>query len=944
MALPRGLPARWGVVQAETWKFAVGLSSTVETESMRAMELPSAEAFEEAAALADALVEAARHAPLAGPAKSATKEVREWAEATGASGADDELLRRYNEAASSVPEELRAGLLETARGDLGRRAVLLILSRTGTSDALRLIALDVLAQGAESGDAEELARVNIRQRPEVLGKALDVLAGTGSTVALFALSKVFAQRGDELADQARSLAADLWTTNPVASAARDPELSSRAGEALADPSQALYAVLAMETPEQASMSASESGRALLEAIGPQMMELDERLRDAGRASSLSAFHARLRDELLELALIAGVPADSKVQERALENLFRRQDLGDVADLAPSLPGPAIGEYARRALAKENRRGSRADRAQLALELLRERDASLRSSFRDLAVECLSEDSPELRFEAARLLAVDQDSLEAKTRAALGAAYEDLPPHLQSMLARHLRGSVVRSGPRDIGSFLRWVRDGGPDEIEDRLSALFERWAGDDGMASEDVEAFMDAFGALFTELPSEAQPRFVDQLVTVSAGWLRARRGRLAQPLQALLSWARYRAIVSDHYGRFAELLLADQARALLGETLRIEGTVVSELLQRAAQSDLNEDFEGRLLLPVLASAVQDDPKAASTAIGASDERAQRRLLAAGVLAGSDSREEAARLAKALAERTTERFEKRRRAVLAALDEMEEASAGNEGLGKLVDEVRNALLREDGESPAGEDDGSMDGAAEPADVPEAVLSWRQQAANRFGGVVELDGEGRRQTLTPRDDLLTDGEALIELVSQLDRRAYSKRVAPPSDRPYYRRDLERVLAAALKAGAIEKGSGGEPVAAKALGSAGPQFLELINRPATELRTLFWSLWADREGADANSDLRSALLEAASDSDRQQAAGMLAAASASRPEEVREAAQEGVEVSQVLRPRGLLRVLVEVGVEVADELEEPPYLGRVLALPLPFACGLIGGIGL
>src|SRR5687767_10915750 len=66
--------------------------------------LPSPSEFSEPGELAAALADALRYAPLEGPAKSLTRDVRDWAESHDVTGTDEEILRAHNEAADTEPD------------------------------------------------------------------------------------------------------------------------------------------------------------------------------------------------------------------------------------------------------------------------------------------------------------------------------------------------------------------------------------------------------------------------------------------------------------------------------------------------------------------------------------------------------------------------------------------------------------------------------------------------------------------------------------------------------------------------------------------------------------------------------------------------------------------------------------------------------------------------
>ena len=242
----------------------------------------------------------------------------------------------------------------------GREALIALLGRAGASDEVRLATLDALEPKVTPADAPELARINTGQRPAVLSRALDVIAATACGMALFALRKVYGVR-EESRPVAMQLAVDLEQLLPEAIALRQGAARSDA----LDDRELLLCALALPLTRQFDLTQS-----LLSRLSGSAVELDSELRSKG-TSSAGRFHAQLRDELLTFALIAPLENEA-LQERALDNLFRRDVNGETRAVVSALPDRALEIYSERALTRQNRRG-RPDRAAAALEMSALRD-------------------------------------------------------------------------------------------------------------------------------------------------------------------------------------------------------------------------------------------------------------------------------------------------------------------------------------------------------------------------------------------------------------------------------------------------------------------------------------------------------------------------------------------------------------------------------------------
>ena len=668
------------------------------------VRVPSPQSFSRASELADALADALRATPLTGPASSVTKEVREWGQSSGPDE-EGELLDRYNAAAESEPRRLLDELAELASDPLGREGIISLLAHAGASVPARQLALQALEGKVEPSDVSLLVRVSLRQRPQVLALALPLIASTGVAEALFALRKVFGVREDEIAAQANELAGRLEESVPEAGALRHRLGDSVSETASVPPSRAtLFALLSLDSEHQQAVSTGGLDVASVRELGPIVGEVHAELREQGRSpSGLNPYEARLRDELLEFVLVSGWDVDDELSRRASDNLFRREDTYDVEQLLPYLRENALRNYVERSLAREHRTGKREDRALASLRALRGADDLIRRDFVPVALEALGESSEPLLFEAVRFLAGEQARLAPSDRARLLESYEALSGSYRVRMAGDLDRSMAMEA-KTIDGFLAWIGADDAGDLNDRVDALLERWAGETDASTEEASAYLTAFGRVLSRLPEQDRERAENQLVDAASAWLRAQGGVIREPVRALVRWVRFREIAVSRFPSFAERLKADQARGLLEEAIGDEGGVSTELLARASSVELSADFEERLLVPVLADCIATDPGAGRAVAEDATPQAAPRLLAAGLTAAASLQSELSRRRRALKLGTTETLERHKAEILHAVDEAVEAGEGNERLEELLAVIRRAV--------AGE-------AVPPADTPDA---------------------------------------------------------------------------------------------------------------------------------------------------------------------------------------------------------------------------------
>lgn len=782
------------------------------------------------------------------------------------------------EQSEDAQNELWVELGQLIEDRIGKAAVIRLLGITGTSDDVRLLALRVLEGQLGPDDTGDFARANLKQRAQVIGPAVEALGSIPGAEAVFALAKIYARRDDDAGSLARNLAESNRAKDP---ASRDLEaLVSGEGSLTAVPERAsrelLLAAMSLPTQTQADLAGTDWGKELGERMSPAAQTEGDRIRSLSSGpGGLHSYDSTFRDEMIDLALVTAMPVDEEFHAWARENLFRSDDLGRVSEVAPYLPGPELAEYARRALSVQNRRGSRSDRARLALELLRESTADVRLARREEAVACLDEEDADLRSEALRLLAVDSGELPAQLRGRLATVFDELPPANQSRISADLQ--LGGKGPESHESFLRWVKGAEGQDVQIRLEALLERWAGLRGtITPEQAGELIQTFGGGFALVGQDVQPEITQDLVEVTSGWIRSRKGRIVDSTSVLSMWRPFRGIVATHIGEFIERLRVDQAKGLIREILGLrEDGPDPELLAELAEQPLSgEDFQ-RVLRPVLVEAVRADPQAVGNVIGRTSSGSGCRLLAAGLIADLESKSRSRLLAESLRVGTPESLLERQRIVLDALEGAKEEADGNQRIVELLGEIGRTIGGNTGDQSDRGLATRSSGNAESSlgEPPAAVLDWRKGAVDRFAGIVKLNG----QILIFPTDSVSDGVELLGLIKELDRRSHSKRVAPVSEREHYREDLVRLLDSILDSGLVAVDKRGSTLTPNArLSDSGTGIAELLDGGRPELRDLFWQRVNSRGEDGGSSQLFMALERSADHPGDGPALSMLSAA--------------------------------------------------------------------
>lgn len=771
----------------------------------------------------DSVVERLRTTPLSGPRDKPSAEVREWADIASQTGSDAEVLAAFNRAADVDAAAVRADLMRLAEQADTRRALIAVLSRQGTTDATRLAVLAALGATITEHDVEEFARVSVRQRAAVLGPTLDLLGSMPTGEALFALARVFAMRDDEFGARAARLASALRGDVPVAAAL------DAAAEAVPPTRTQVELAYAAAASDPMTLAQLRDGpmTPLKARLADEMAVLDARLQSRAKESggSTNEFDTRLRGALYEAMALTALPSIDGHQARALEHLFRRRDLNGLARLAPMLPTDVLRQYVMRSLTRDNRRGDRPDRARFALELAGDDRPGLWEAARAAVIECLDEEAFELRVAASVALARHATQLESRLRRRLAKMFARFDAATQERVVDHFAAVLAtESHEVDIETFIRWVRTAPVEELSTRLDELLARL--EPGETSpEDAHVIVTAFLRERAKLAPDTQTAIDRQATDAVARWIHSHRSRPMDAIRAVLSDKDAADVFVGNLALAIAILRADQGRFVIGQLLESLAPI-DQALGVVASADVEPAQFERIMLPVLASAIANEPQALSSVIAKVEPSAGLRLVVSVISALSATRRRIAELAESAGDEDVAALTSRLAQVLDAVDVAERAAAGNDELLRHFGAVRQAVS---GLGDAGSDS-----------VPATVREWRLEAARRLPDVVNAPAQGC-QALQLSGDLARHGTELVRLLAELDQRAFSPRVVSADARPHHVRDLQSCVADVARAGLLD-----DP--------------DPLNIPTsrTSLAQAAWSAWAQRHASDVMERLREAVL--------------------------------------------------------------------------------------
>lgn len=712
-------------------------------------------------------------------------------------------LRDPSVAGRSVPASDE--LLEAAADRDGRAVLIGLVNRPGVTNHARLAVLGALDGRLAPEEAATLARAVAKQHPSVVLRAISVLEASRSAAALFAVRKPLRRSEPELAEAcdraAERLASSLPEERYIRRGAVPPPNSPRR--------ELAYAAAAAAPETLATVRERTAHDRLTDALGAGVRDLLEELATQSRSHSLTDFEGRLRDELHEVVLLTGVPADLEQQQRSLDNLFRRRDLADVSELIPHLPVEAVTRYATRALSRAHRRSERADRAVLALGMIEHADLEVSRSLHAVLVECLGEEDPTLGAGAIAALAARGDELSPAEQRQVIERFGRLPTSEQRALAPRLEGLAVGAEDElDVDSFLRWVEGAADEERPARLRALRLRW--DTTVVDrEHATSFLATLARGIDRLPPDDRGMARNDLLEGALSWLYRQGTQIVEPSRALLAWPGFAYLVLDDLDLSLSLLRAEQARGLLLEILRQsedEAVVVSAI----ARADLDGRNFARVVAPVLGEAIRRDLWATDATFRGLEPVARRRLLHSALEVASHTKRRIESLGHASHDVADAETARHGDAVFAALHKAEVASEGNDSMQRHFDAVRRAV-------------GSALAVERATEVPEAVAAWRLEVAERFPDAIDLPSDGR-EPLRVRSS--APSESVLRVLSELDRRVHSTRVVTAPERTHLRHDLLNCIDHVVRGDLIE----------------GPTSATLSARSA--LGQLVWGRWADQ----------------------------------------------------------------------------------------------------
>lgn len=747
-------------------------------------------------------------------------------------------------ALDTVPAATSDRLLEAALEREGRTALLALVNRTGLTNVGRRAILDALRETFEPDEAPVLARAIVRQHSSVMLAGIGLLEGSRSAAALFAVRKPL-RRGeaeiDEACDRAAArLGIEVHAERYVRRNGVPPENF---------PVRELAYAAAAAAPETlAAIREQGADKRVIDQLGRGIEGLLDELNVQTRTGSLNEFDGRLRDELHEAVVLTGLPDKTERQERSLDNLFRRRDLGDVGQLAQHLPQAAVIHYAKRALSQSNRSSKRMDRAVLALAMLEAAESGTRAALHDVVLECLEEADAGLAAGAVAALAAHAEDLPARDRQRVIGRFGTLPAQMQQELAPRLSGLAASAEEGlDVDSFLRWVEGAPDDERRARLRALKARWD-TTVIAPEQATLFLATLARGIDRLPEAEQEQWREELVEGALSWMFRQGTKIVESSRALLAWPPFAWLVLEDLDLSLSLLRPDQARGLLIEVMR-QAEEPAWFVASVAQADVEAEELPRVVVPVLVEAIRSDLRATDTAFESVDPAAQRRLLQSALIAAGQTRRRIEALGQTTRDAADAAAVRHGGAVLDALRAAEEASEGNEAIQAQFDAVRRAVA-------------TALVSQEARDLPDGVVRWRLETASRHSEVLEAPDEGC-SPLRFTEGAPTAG--VLRVLSELDQRVHSPRVVTAEERTHLRQDLLRCIDHIVDARLVEK------EAARGLGS----------RPA--LGQLVWARWAQRT-ADPSGDLVQALSKLTDAQDRQQAVLKVDALAGHTPEGV------------------------------------------------------------
>jgi hypothetical protein len=456
---------------------------------------------------------------------------------------------------------------------------------------------------------------------------------------------------------------------------------------------------------------------------------------------------------------------------------------------------------------------------LALAMMDHAGQEVSRGLHGVLIECLEEEEPTLVAGAVAALAARGDELTPAERRRVIERFGRLPSHEQRTLAPRLEGLAVGAEDElDIDSFLRWVEGARDHERPARLRALRVRWD-TTVIDAKHATSLLTTLARGIDRLPPDDQRAAQEQLLEGALSWLYRQGTQIIEPSRALLAWPGFAGLVLDDLDLSLSLLRADQARGLLLEILRQsedEGRVVSAI----ARADVDGRNSARVVLSVLGEAIRRDLRATDGTFRQLEPAAQRRLLHSALNVASHTKRDIEALGHSTQDVADAEAARHGDAVLAALHDAEVASEGNESMQRHFDAVRRAVE-------------SALATERMSEVPDAVVGWRREVAERFSAAIDVT-DGGREPLRVRAG--APSESVLRVLSELDRRVHSARVVTAPERIHLRQDLLRCIDYVVDGDLLEGPAGAALGARSALGQ------------------LVWGRWADQTADPAGELVR------------------------------------------------------------------------------------------
>ena len=459
---------------------------------------------------------------------------------------------------------------------------------------------------------------------------------------------------------------------------------------------------------------------------------------------------------------------------------------------------------------------------------------------------MAEDAVELRFGAARALAMDPTTLDDGDRSAIGEVYSELPAEWQERLAPSLRDVLPDDVVLDVPALVRWVLAAGSDETADRLEAALKRWRNAGTIDPSGAAQLASSLIELAERLPAADQPDARIEIADHVARWMATARSQPKTAIDGLLTGHGLPGLICGTFWQ-SQLVRLSRGMAIALLPAAVLSAPEPEQALSGLLANVSEPREGfRAALPVLLAGTLDldrvFPQAPSVG------RAELLLARLGMvreLAADERRLEAAR-----DDATTEALVSHRDTVLSALAAAEQASEGNDHLLRQFRAIRGAI-------------GFVTESDESVPPASSVVDWRRETHARLAAAL-VHTDDSTEPLQVNVNAKNSLPDLVRLIEELDRRVHGRGVTAASDRQHHAADLLAVVR-----GVVELSGNEVPAGLAQLTSRRPELARVvwsvalgqITDPSDALTSTF------RDGSDPRRALLQTdiLLERASEAD-------------------------------------------------------------------------------